>query len=129
MAKRILIVDDDPDFLDMTRLTLEAAGYAVTGAESAADAETMLESLRPDLVIFDLMLEDMDSGFVLSHRTKVRYPGLPIIMISGVAAETGMAFDATTSEERSWLRADSFLDKPVRPEQIVQEVRRLLADE
>lgn len=129
MAQWILLVDDDLDLRDQLRVQLTKAGYQVTAVESAADAEKVLASSPPDLAIFDLMLEEADSGFTLCHRMKRAHPDVPIIMLSGVAGETGLAFDATTDDERSWLKADVFLNKPVRFEQLLREIRRLLRPE
>ena len=72
------------------------------------------------------MLEHVDSGFSLCYHIKKNRPELPIIMISAVVTETGFSFDAATEEERSWVRADVFLNKPVRTEQLLYEIDRLL---
>jgi CheY-like chemotaxis protein len=122
----ILLVDDDQDFALQTRMHLESAGYAVTVAESVADAETALASAKPDIAVVDLMLENTDGGFVLSYHIKKKYPEVPVIMLSGVASETGIAFDAATDEEREWVNVDVFLAKPVRFEKLDQEIHRLL---
>jgi DNA-binding NtrC family response regulator len=126
MSSRILLVDDDQDFAVQTRMHLESAGYTVSVAESVAQAEGLLENEKPDLAVVDLMLENTDGGFVLSHHIKKKYPGLPVIMLSGVASETGIPFDAATDEEREWISVDVFLAKPVRFEKLDQEIRRLL---
>jgi DNA-binding response OmpR family regulator len=128
MSSKILLVDDDQDFALQTRMHLEAAGYDVAVAESVRAAEELLADNRPDLAVVDLMLEEVDSGFVLSYHIKKQYPGLPIIMLSGVASETGIGFDAATGEERDWINADVFLAKPVRFEKLDQEIRRLLEE-
>lgn len=124
---RILIVDDDPDFLAQQRLRLESAGYAVVSAEGAARARERLSGPEPDLAIVDLMMEDMDGGVVLAHELKKRWPRLPIIMVTGVTRETGLVFEAGTSESRRWLKVDRVLAKPVRWEQLRGEVEALLA--
>jgi len=126
MAARILIVDDDDDLREQLQMQLESAGYEVVSVDKAADAADALATAKPDLAIYDLMLEEVDSGFILCHRTKQTHPDLPIIMLSGVAGETGLAFDASTDNERSWLKADVFLNKPVRVEQVTREIERLL---
>jgi two-component system response regulator GlrR len=125
-TRTILVVDDDPDFLTQQRVQLEAAGYAVETAESQKDAEAFVAERRPDIAIVDLMMENEDGGFALSYHIKKQYPDLPVIICSGVTSETGLEFDATTSEERSWIKADAFLAKPVRFEQLTREVERLL---
>ncbi|MBN1918405.1 MAG: response regulator [Verrucomicrobia bacterium] len=128
MSKKptILIVDNDPDVIHQLTVVLEGAGYAVTAAESREQAEEVLLGLKPDVAILDLMMEEMDSGFVLAHHVKQLYPETPIMLLTAVTSATGMSFGAQTPEARSWLKADCVLDKPVRPDQLRAEVRRLL---
>lgn len=122
----VLIVDDDVDYLESMKIQLEARGHHVVIAQSDGEAERRLEESHPDIALVDLMLETEDSGFTLCHHLKRKRPEMPIIMISGVQGETGIDFDASTREERSWIKADAFLDKPVRLEQLEREMRRLL---
>jgi len=129
MSTKILIVDDDPDILDQLTLTLSADGYEVISAEGQAAAEEAILKTRPDLAIVDLMMEEKDSGFVLSHQIKKLYPGTPIIMLTAVAGATGVSFATQSTEARSWIKVDKILDKPVRGEQIKAEIRRLLSAE
>jgi len=124
--KTLLLVDDDEDALEQLSLVLGADGYDVRTATGQKDAEEMLLSVRPDLAIVDLMMEHMDSGLVLCHRLKQLYPELPVIMLTAVTAATGLSLKPATSEAQSWLTADAIMDKPVRPEQIREEIRRLL---
>jgi CheY-like chemotaxis protein len=113
--------------LMQTQTQLEAAGYEVVAVASAAEAERVIDETCPDIAVFDLMLEEVDSGFILCYKTKTKHPDLPIIMVSGVAGETGLAFDVQGGSEQAWLKADAFLNKPVRPEQLRREIERLLA--
>ena len=125
--KKVLLVDDDQDFILQTKFRLEQAGYEVETADSQADAENRLENIAPDVAVVDLMLEHQDSGFVLSHHMKKTFPDMPVILVTGVAAETGLEFDSTTGEERSWIKADRVLAKPIRFEQLEGEIARLVA--
>ena len=122
----VLLVDDDPDFLFQIESQLKANGYAVETAEGPAEAEEKLAHVQADIAIVDLMMDEMDAGFSLCHSLKKQYPDMPIIMCTGVMRETGLAFDAGTSEERSWVKADAMLAKPVRFEQLRREIERLL---
>lgn len=128
IRKTILVVDDDPDFRDQMRTHLEAEGYAVVPAATQREAEDLIAKGMPDLAIVDLMMENMDSGFALCYHIKKRDPARPVILVTGVAHETGLEFDAATDEERRWIKADVSLDKPVRFEQLMREVHRLLKD-
>ncbi len=123
---RVLIVDDDPDFIMQQKLQLQHAGFEVVEADSRQKARQLIESTPFDLAILDLMMEDLDAGFVLAHDIKKKNSAIPVIMVTGVASETGMEFDAATQEERSWIKADAFLAKPVRFEQLLREINRLL---
>ncbi len=125
---KIMIVDDDIDVIEQLTLMLEATGYEVTSAEAQSEAEKLLENYEPDVAVVDLMMENMDSGFVLAHHIKRRYPKTGVIMLTAVASETGLGFDVTTNGERSWVKADVLLDKPVRHEQLRAEIERLLQD-
>jgi two-component system, OmpR family, response regulator len=130
MAERkttVLVVDDNQDFLEQTRLGLEAAGFAVVVAEGEAEALRIIPGAAFDAAVLDLMMEHDDSGFIVARQVKRKGPKIPVILVTAVASETGMVFDATTAEERSWVNADAVLDKPVRAEQLVRELARLLA--
>ncbi len=124
--KIILIADDDIDLLEQMQLQVKSMGYETVTAESQSQAEQKLEEFKPDLAIFDLMMENQDSGFVLSYKAKKKYPGLPVILVTGVTSETGMHFDTSTDEMRSWIKADAVLDKDVRFEQLQREIKRLI---
>lgn len=126
MAKNILVVDDDPDFLEQQKLMMESAGYDVRAASSEAEAEEILEDYQPDLAVVDLMMEKADGGFALCYHIKKRYPDTPVIIVTAVSSETGMEFDASTDEEKSWVKADAFLAKPIRFEQLKQKINTLL---
>jgi len=126
VSKKILVVDDDPDILEQVELILKANGYDTSTAACAADAEESLSFTRPDLAIVDLMMEQTDSGFVLCHQIKKLYPDVPIIMLTAVRSSTGLEFDAKTPEAKSWLKADCILDKPVRAEELLNTVRKML---
>lgn len=122
----ILVVDDDPDYLFQTLFTLGKAGYKTIKAESQAEAESIISRFRPDLAIFDLMMESDDSGFILCYKLKKKYPDVPVILATAVAHETGIAFSLDSQQERSWIRADRYLEKGIRPEQLDQEIMKLL---
>jgi DNA-binding response OmpR family regulator len=128
VKKKILVVDDDLDLLEQMTAILTAAGYEVVSAESQAAAEETILKVQPDLAVLDLMMEEKDSGFVLSYQLKKLYPELPVIMLTAVAGATGLSFAAQQPEARSWIKVDKMMDKPVRPEQLKAEVRRLLGE-
>ena len=124
--KRILIVDDDPDFRFQQRVQLEQAGFEVIEAEGLEKARLLIDEGTFDLAMVDLMMEEFDTGFTLCHEIKKKHANVPVIMITGVKGETGLEFNASTQEERSWIKADALLAKPVRIDQLLREVGRLL---
>jgi two-component system KDP operon response regulator KdpE len=124
--KTVLMIDDDMDFRFQKRLELEKDGFEVVEAETGAEGLEILENTKPDCVLVDLMMEQNDTGFTVCYQVKKKYPEVPVIMITGVSAETGIEFDAATDEERAWLKADALLVKPVRYEQLKREMERLI---
>ncbi len=122
----LLIVDDDIDYLTQQKIRLQDAGYDVMTASSVEEAETILRESPPDLMISDLMMEQLDSGFTLCHRASNLLPDLPMIILTAVTRETGMVFDAGTPGKTAWIKADAIFAKPVRPEQLFHEIERLL---
>ena len=128
-ARKILVVDDDLDVIEQVTAVLEPEGYQILTAGSEEEAEDVLLTVKPDLAILDLMMEQMDSGFVLAYHLKKLYPDTPILLLTAVTSATRMSFDTQAPTERSWLKVDRVLDKPIRPEQLTAEVRRLLAEE
>jgi CheY-like chemotaxis protein len=125
--KTILVADDDPDVRMQLALALGAAGFEVLEAEGQESAEEALLKSHPDLCIFDLMMEEMDSGFVLCHEAKRTFPDTPVILLTAVTSQTGIDFTSQTPEQRAWVKADLLLHKPVLSEQLVAKVRQLLA--
>jgi CheY-like chemotaxis protein len=122
----ILIVDDDQDYLFQLQMKLEKFGFKTLTAESQREAEVLLEKTKPDLAILDLMMENEDSGFILCFKMKKRYPDVPIIIATGVTAETGITFDVHDENNRQWIKADRFLDKGIRSELLREEIVKLL---
>ncbi len=122
----VLVVDDDPDVVEQLTVTLKSDGCKVFAGHSQQEAEDLLLTVRPDVAILDLMMEQMDSGFVLCHYLKKLYPDTPVIILTSVTAATGLTFSTSSTDAKAWIKADRVLDKPVRPEQIKAEVRRLL---
>ncbi len=124
--KTILLVDDDEDYLFQTKLNIEQFGFRVITAESQHEAENLLETLKPDLAILDLMMETEDSGFILAFKLKRKYPDVPVIIATAVTVETGMSFGVGTEEDRKWIKADLYIEKGIRADQLNREIVKLL---
>jgi CheY-like chemotaxis protein len=124
----ILFVDDDRDFLDAQAAYFGSRGHTVYTVEGSEEALQLLETVTPDLVFLDLMMERYDSGFRLAYEIRKRehLDGTPLIMLSGVAAATGERFDQESAGLRSWSRLDRFIDKPVTGKQLLGVAEELL---
>ena len=126
----IMIVDDDYDFLEINRHVLEKAGYRVVTAASPGQALGKLELEKPALVITDLMMTDVDSGFALSRdlRDDERYADIPIIMSTSVTSALGLDFKPRSAGDLAKMRIDAYFDKPLKPEALLAKVEELLED-
>ncbi|MGL1936229.1 MAG: response regulator [Fibrobacterales bacterium] len=122
----ILVIDDDEDVRIQARMFLESEGYTVIEAASEVEGLAVIEKGGFDLAIVDLMMENKDSGFILAHRVKKQNPEIPVIMVTAVTNETSIHFEATTRQEKEWIKVDSFLEKKIRKEQLLREVTILL---
>jgi len=120
----ILVVDDDPDFVEAGRIVLEAAGYKVTSAASGDEALRVMRRERPDLVILDVMMSGVLDGLNASVQIKAER-GLkrtPILMVSSITTSDYAAMFPTDE----YVPVDAFLSKPVGPDKLRDEVKRLL---
>jgi two-component system cell cycle response regulator len=124
----ILLVDDDRDFLDMNSRVLQAKGYRVSCFSDADRAWQSMEAEKPDLVITDLMMKSLDSGFSLARKIKSDsgFENIPVIIVTAVASRRGFDFNPRSQNELEAMRADAFFDKPVAPELLVVKVKELL---
>jgi len=125
-GRRALVVDVDEDALAVRAAELRGLGLAVTTATTTSGALAALDAQPIELAVVELVLEEADGGFTLSYLMKKRRPGLPILITSRVTFESGLDFDTYTAEERRWIKADGWLERPYRLEQLAREVRRLL---
>jgi len=122
--KLILLVDDDMDFLSVNRWLLEHKGYAVVTAGNGDECRACLETHRPDLIILDMMMTREDEGFDLSKdlRNSEHTRHIPIMMISAVNEYSHFTY----KPDATWLPVDAFLEKPVDPRRLLQEVSHIL---
>ena len=117
---KILVVDDDPDILEIVRTNLEGAGYAVLGAGDGTEGLAKMRAENPDLVVLDVLMPEMDGWEVLRQiETDPQTAGLPVIMLT------------CKSEDADILRgleegAVEYVTKPFYPENLVASVKILL---
>jgi len=124
-GKRVLIVDDDKEFVKLYSLFLKNKGLEVTAAYSASEAMKTLESTTPDVIVLDVMMEHFDSGFNVSRDIKEKHADLPIILMTAISEETGMDFRPQSDEEKDLMHADAFLDKSASPESLLEKINEL----
>ncbi|MDI7274636.1 MAG: response regulator [Anaerolineae bacterium] len=120
----ILVVDDDPDFCEITRTVLEREGYEVRTAANGEQALSCMRSHRPDLVILDVMMSSVLDGLDLSDRmqTDASLKKIPIIMVSSIASSQYAGMFPTDA----YLPVDAWISKPVAPQTLLAQVRRYL---
>jgi CheY-like chemotaxis protein len=124
----ILLVDDDVDFLEINRHILESGGYRVVCASSAEAAWERMAAERPDLVVTDLMMNTLDSGFSFSRQIKedARFKDLPVVIATAVTSACGFDFRPRTPEEMASMCVDAYFDKPILPKALLAKVAELL---
>ncbi len=126
MAKgKILLIDDDVDFVTMNRAILEHGGYEVCVAFNGREGLETARRQLPDLIVLDVMMEEVTEGFDLSREFR-RDPSLshvPILMATSVNRQLR---PLTFGPDPAWLPVDRFLDKPVPPQILLAEIERLL---
>ena len=124
LSAKILVVDDDPDFVEIMRTILEANSYEVVTAANGSQAMTQVKAERPDLMILDIMmstvLDGLDVSEKLAEDPDARY--MPVIMVSSIA-ETPYAHVFPMGEQP---HMDAWLSKPVDPAALLKKVAELL---
>ena len=127
MQPRILIVDDDPDIVETTKVVLESEDYSIDSAANGSEAMKKIEINKPDLIILDVMMDTLREGFLLSRELKKNpdYKDIPILMITSVKEKTGIDFKPAAGVE-TWLPVQDFLEKPVKPAVLLEKVDALL---
>ncbi|MFO7697416.1 MAG: response regulator [Anaerolineae bacterium] len=120
----VLVVDDDPDFCEVTRLILSSEGYEVLTAASGDEALGVLKECHPNLVMLDVMmasiLDGVNVALTMSEDTALR--DIPILMVSSIASSP-MAERFPTGE---YLPISGWISKPVQPESLLKTVRKLV---
>ena len=125
---RILVVDDDYDALTWAGLVLDGAGYRTVCVSRADDALKEMSAAVPDLVVTDLMMERLDSGFAFAKAIKEdpNLVGVPILLVTAAGSQRGFDFEPRSAEDLAAMRVDGLLARPCSPEKLLAEVRRLL---
>jgi len=120
MAK-ILVVDDDPDFVSAVAIVLESAGHKVCKAHSRSEGMQIFDKEKPNLVVLDVMMQEPDDGFVMALDLKAKSK-VPILMLTSVGQVTGMDFN----KDSEMVPVDAFEQKPIMPAILLERINQLL---
>jgi len=125
---KILIVDDDPDLTKALKATLESKNYIVITASNGSEGMDKINTDKPDLLILDVMMATLQDGFEMARELKKdpQFKKMPILMLTAIKGRTGIDFKSSAGDP-NWLPVDSFLDKPVEPQVLLAEIKRLLS--
>ena len=123
---KILIIDDDIDFVNATKMILETKSYEILAAYDKDAGMKIIESERPDLIILDVMMKRLSDGFKLCYQLKhdPKYKNIPVIIVTAVTQETGLLFSPKTDGE--YLEAEDLIHKPIKPDDLLDKVENLL---
>jgi DNA-binding response OmpR family regulator len=120
IAKKIAIVDDEPDILELVKINLKKAGYITFGFETGKELLKCLKDNTPDLVILDLMLPDMDGNEICRYmKMKKEYSKIPVIMLTAKSEE----MDKVLGLE---MGADDYITKPFSVREFLARVKAVI---
>jgi CheY-like chemotaxis protein len=124
----ILIVDDDPDFVMVTKAILETKQYKVQFAYDPEEGFAKLEEEIPDVLILDVMMGKGAEGFVVARkiRKESRFDQMPILMITSMSEQTGFHFPGEAKHSK-FLPVDEYIEKGIEPHVLLEKVERQLA--
>jgi two-component system, OmpR family, alkaline phosphatase synthesis response regulator PhoP len=122
--KRILIVDDNRDFVESNKDLLEANGYQVLCAYDGASGLELAKKEKPDLMILDVMMATDTEGFEISRKIPEtpELKKMPVLLCTGIRHEKHLPFAFEPDE--TWLPVDSIFEKPIEPAKLLQEIKK-----
>jgi len=123
--KKILLVDDDPMFVEAIKVILENGGYNVAVAYDGIEGEKKLRESRPDLIILDVMMPGKD-GFVLCKEIKnnPEFEAIPVILLTAVGEN--IPYTRYSQADGMDIEAEDYIPKPVEPQELLKKVDKLL---
>lgn len=126
MNHKILVVEDDIDELEATKIVLEHNNYEVVTATHVDVAKELLENEKIALILLDVMMEKNSDGFVFAQyvKSEKKYKHIPIVMVTAVNQRTKFRFDI--EEDGDFLPVEKFMEKPVDPDDLIVTIRGLL---
>jgi len=133
-TQTILLVDDDPDYLESSRIALENAGLPVRTASTETEALELVRIVKPAVAVLDVIMEEPDSGFRLARRIRddEETRNVSIVLLTAlndVNREKGIAYRFSDRDrDEQWLPVDRILSKPVPPVRLVAVIRELMEE-
>jgi len=126
MAKKILIVDDDTDFIEAMTALLEGNGYQISSESNAKKGFEAARTGNPDMLLLDVMMPGID-GFDIARalHDDENTNKIPVIIITGVRKQMGPSFKFRP--DSVWLPVKAVLEKPVKPEQLLKTIKENLS--
>jgi CheY-like chemotaxis protein len=124
MAKKktVIVIDDDPDVLEATKVVLEGAGFAVATAATGRDGVSRIREGGIDCIILDVMMAKDTEGFQIAQDLKAdpKTAKIPIVMLTSVSKKSG--FEFSPAVDKDYMPVEIFLEKPVDPKRLVQTI-------
>jgi CheY-like chemotaxis protein len=127
-APSILIIDDDPDFVEVTKVLLETKQYNVRFAYDPEEGLAKLEEETPDALILDVMMGKGAEGFILARKIRKdpRFEKMPILMMTSMREQTGFDFPGQRIHSK-FLPVDDYVEKGVEPQVLLKKIEHQLA--
>ena len=127
---KILVIDDDPDFVQAVTMVLRSGSYDVVTADGPKEGEQKVLTEKPDLILLDIMMDSLFDGFSLCDEIKrskkfEHLRNTPIIFVSAVKEKAGSRF-AFNPREQGMVGPNDYIDKPVQPDDLLARIERLL---
>jgi two-component system, OmpR family, alkaline phosphatase synthesis response regulator PhoP len=127
MAKRILMIDDDPDFVSGIKAILDKAGFEVEVAYNPKDGLQALQTKKYDLLLLDIMMGRGAEGIMIARKlrkdTKLRE--LPVLILTGMREQIAFLFPGEPVHPR-FVEVDELVEKPVEPKLLLEKVNSLI---
>jgi len=117
-TKKVLVVDDEPDTLELVKLVLESGGFKVILANNGMEALAQIETTKPDIVLLDIMMPDMD-GWDVFRKIKDRNSDIPIAILTAKAQNIDKLLGLHV------LKADDYITKPFGKNELIGKVKKL----
>ncbi len=122
MANQVLMIDDDPEFVEATTNLLEAKGYEVVSAVNGKEGFEKAKAIHPDIILLDVMMTTESEGFDVAREMhkEESLKNTPVIIITGIRKEMNLPFGFEPDEE--WLPVKAVLEKPIKPDLLLSTI-------